>query len=224
MIILSEQLFLTIGAPSSIKYYNGLSKSEQNNFLLLYSLYNYFLNLYILKKYNLKKYDNKLKNSSLFKHVSVGQKDIYQYRAQNFLEFYYLRNNIFIERLTEQEKEYLNSRINSQNLDFDDVTEKFINNTFMRVVLENANTNHMTIFGPNNSKFIKPSNSIIIGLRYDEDFVEQDKSFEQTYYEREKILYFINNALKTEFERKINLPFDVIVYNDNSINEKIGKI
>ena len=90
------------------KYFESLDNTNQENYLRLYEIYSNLLIQYFIKYYNLKEFDDVLsKDKRNFEKVSTYDMDIYQYLSSEYLNYIYLRNNIYIERLSNEELLYL---------------------------------------------------------------------------------------------------------------------
>ena len=205
------------------KYFESLDNTNQENYLRLYEIYSNLLIQYFIKYYNLKEFDDVLlKDKRNFEKVSTNDMDIYQYLSSEYLNYIYLRNNIYIERLSDEELIYL-SKIKDYSLNKEN--EEFIRNTYLRVIVESNDKNAVTMFGPDNLKFIKRSTSVVFGIRYNR-FNLKDRSKEQEWLkqddERERFISMLISIAKMQF-KKINPNTSIIRYNEFCI-EKIKKI
>lgn len=211
MKIITKELFSTRKPYSD--YFDNIPLESQDNYLRLYSVYSDLLIQYLIKKYDLKAYDEMLKTSSKrFVKVDTENMDLYQYTSSEYLDFLYLRNNIYIENLNEEEIIYLNKITDSR---LNDEFEKFIESTYRKVIFPNKG---YTMYGPDNSKYLKSTNSLIIGLRH--------KGLDLNNDNEEEIEMFMkqNNYLKlfiSELEKQLNEKnidnVNVIEYNDFSV-------
>lgn len=220
---IDERLIYTVDSNEIIEYYKSLNNIEKERYLKLYSIYSNFLIQFFIKRYNLKEYDNMLINhSTSFPIVYMDKMDIYQYTASKWLKYIYIRNNIHIERLSKNEIEYLEKQLSNRNYKLDKETEEFIENTFLNIIIE-KNNNQIINFGPDNLKFFKPANSIIIGIRYDNLLSkdnESDKEWLIKERDRNKFIFAVKTILEYELKNKITLPVSVIQYNDFSTIKK----
>ena len=219
MITINNEMFNSKLPYTNIEYFNSLNENDKNNYLKLYSLYNELLYCFLIKKLELKKYDDTISNSFVeFVKVDEKNMDIYQYLSSNNLNFLYVHNNIYIERLTTEE---INKLLNFSNNYNSEEALDFINSTYKKVIFEsNEGT---TMYGPDNLRFIKPSNGIIIGLRHNAFFIEENENednWKNKYEEKERYL----NLFIPELERQLNNKglgkVFVIEYNDFSIKIK----
>lgn len=222
MIKINKEMFNTKVPYMNKKYFESLDNTNQENYLRLYEIYSNLLIQYFIKYYNLKEFDDVLsKDKRNFEKVSTDDMDIYQYLSSEYLNYIYLRNNIYIERLSNKELLYL-SRIKDYSLNKGN--EEFIKNTYSKVIIESNNKNAVTMFGPDNLKFIKRSNWVVFGIRYNR-FNLKDRSKEQEWLkqdeEREKFISMLISIAKMQF-KKINPNTSIIRYNEFCI-EKIAK-
>lgn len=222
MIKINKEMFNTKVPYMNKKYFESLDNTNQENYLRLYEIYSNLLIQYFIKYYNLKEFDDVLsKDKRNFEKVSTCDMDIYQYLSSEYLNYIYLRNNIYIERLSNEELLYL-SKIKDYSLNKEN--EEFIRNTYLRVIVESNNKNAVTMFGPDNLKFIKRSNWVVFGIRYNR-FNLKDRSKEQEWLkqdeEREKFISMLISIAKMQF-KKINPNTSIIRYNEFCI-EKIAK-
>lgn len=190
-------------------YFDSISLNSKENYLYLYSLYSDLLVKYFIKKYDLNIYDNMLKNSNRnLSPIDSEEMDIYQYTSSDYLSYLYIRNNIVLENLSNEEIITLS---NFNNNELDKEKESFIEKTYKKVIFSQG----YTMYGSNNSKYLKDSSDLIIGLRYKE--YEENKIDQRTYLD-----LFI-----PELERQLNSRnldnISVIEYNSyniKSINKK----
>ena len=97
--------------------------------------------------------------------------DIYQYFTADELKYFYIRNNLYIERLEEDDKIILKEKIKNKEESLDETGKKLIEKTYRKVINESENDDgkkHITSFGPNSVNFFAQSDAIVIGFRYDE--------------------------------------------------------
>ena len=205
-------------------YFNNLNNVEE--YLDNYSLYVDLLLKYLIKNTDIKKIDDEIKNCKDymfdFEPISEKKQDLYQYLCNHELSFFYIRNNIYIERLTEGELLFLNS-LKDVDIYNDDI-DLFIKNTYKRLIKEdtrNDGKDYIINFGPSdNQRFFSPNNSLVIGARMNEYVKSLDTEEEiDEYYKR--LDYFTKQCekLKKELNEKLNDEVNVIEYGESSIRE-----
>ena len=107
----------------------------------------------------------------------------------------------------------------SENVNLDQETITFIENTYRKVMLE-SDSNININYGPDSISFYKPSNNIIIGVRFDDYYQveeteeEWDRRYNDRLYELDLITKFLNRKLES-----FKVPCSVIIYNDFSVNK-----
>lgn len=148
---------------NNLEYFDNLSENEKIEYLELYQKYHKLVLKYFIKKFNLLDYDKTLKNNeNKFIKINKDDMDLYQYLSSDCLNYFYLRNNLYIERLTPEEREYLKNVKPYENVN------EFIIKTLKKVITEMPDREVMFCFGGDGLEFFKPNGSIIFGVRYDE--------------------------------------------------------
>ena len=219
MNFVDEELLL-LERPNIRKECNIKSDEEMKKYLLIYSVYNKLLIEFLIEKYYLKEVDKELeKRKDSFPEVPSSEKDLYQSLSEGYLKYFYLRNNIYIERLNNEQLNYLFSIYQSNNLELTPQNRQFISDTYLKLILESPNEKEINInYGPDNIKYYKPSNSIIIGVRYNQ--FQNIHTDENTFSLLEDKLHILTNFLEYRIKKEIDIPFNIIEYNEYSINCK----
>ncbi len=206
-----------------------LEKMDSNQlelYLQMYTVYRELLSKYLIHLLDLTTYDNEIKNSKLqFKQIEISNMDIYQKFDSDKLNYFYLRNNIYLERLSSEEYNFLyNKMLSGHKFDLDEETIAFIENTFKKVTFEDVNRNGYitnTNYGPEILEYIVPNNSIIIGFRYDVFNIQYENDQDWSIYLKKQQVYF--NELVQKIEKKcrdLNLEnIRIIKYDDWSIKK-----
>lgn len=208
-------------------YFNNLDENQKEKYLELYSVYLSMLLKYLDYKCSLKFFDEIILNDEMkFKAISEENMDLYQYSCSNLLKYFYIRSNIYIERLSKEEIEFLKI----QNLNFNDKNsyqiENFICNTLSKVIFETKDSNEIfyTNYGPDSKNFIKPNNALILGVRFDDYYIREDES-QETWVNNNNIrlsrLIAISEMVEDSLSITLKIPVYVIKYNDFSIKKKI---
>ncbi len=208
--------------PNKPDINNEIIKNE--NYIKLYNTYRNFFSQYFIKVLNLKSKDNIIKKSNLnFNKINSKDMDMYQYFTKEELDYIYLRNNIYIEKLNSEELDFLNKFISYDDLRLDKQIEKFIENTFQKVIFEEIPSDNKIAYisyGTDSFEYYVTNNSFIIGLREDTFFKGEltDKEwFEQHKKKNEFLNVFINN-MESEFRTmNIDIPIKVILYSEYSV-------
>ena len=203
---------------------NKLPDTEVQNYLNLSTLYRLLLNEYI-KQLGLENYENTIKNSELkFIPINASKQDFYQYYNNSNLAYYYIRNNIYINRLNEKEKEYLQKKLNSHDYSLNNQDINFISQTLCKVIKEvhdNTSEPFDVNFGPLSTNFFAPNNALVIGFRYDmfNDNGMDEDTFVDNYEKKREFCLSLNEQLEIEIQNRLQIPVKVIEYDENSIKK-----
>ena len=187
-------------------------KELGDNYILKNNYYNLLYN-YINSKVNLKNYDDSLLNSNLnYIKLEKDQMDIYQYVFSDKLNYFYIRNDLYIGNLTEEERNFLNEK--RDDLSNEEVSQ-FIEKTLNRILTLNKKTNHI-VLGPISNQYMVESGTLVIGVRYDEFNLGgmTDEEWNRNHELQESDIYCIMLSLEQELRKKIEFPCQVIQYND----------
>lgn len=196
------------------EYFDSMSPESQESYLKLYSLYNNLLIQYLIKKYNLNLYDEMIQNSKRnFKKVDTNDMDIYQYTSSKYLNYLYIRNNIYIEKLSKEELLYLSNT--KEILDYNN--EQFIEKTYKKIILENE----YTMYGPDNPKYFKKPNTLVIGLRCKSIDLNNDSDDELDNFlsQQQYLKLFIPELSRQLNDRNLD-SIEVIEYNNSSVEKR----
>lgn len=170
------------------------------------------------KKLNLSKYDNQIKKADLyFKPVKDEDKDMYQNTSLLGLDYIYIRNNFYIERLPEE----ILILFEDLNKSKDDIKQlvKLVLDTYPSVIKEDTKEDCMVAYGPFTSYFFAPCDSLVFGIRrdkWDRENVPKDKK-DNIYFEQEDFFRGIINDMKKDFEGKLSVPVSVFQYNESDV-------
>lgn len=211
MVEINKSLLETKLPYDNKEYFDSMSPEIQENYLKLYSLYNDLLIQYLIKKYNLNLYDEMIQNSKInFKKIDTKDMDIYQYTSSKYLNYLYIRNNIYIEKLSKEELLYLSNT----NEILDTNNEQFIEKTYKKVIFENE----YTMYGPDNPKFLKKPNTLVIGLRCKSIDLNNDSDDELDNFlsQQQYLKLFIPELSRQLNDRNLD-SIEVIEYNSSSV-------
>ncbi len=227
------EYFKTKSSQSSYDYFDKLSLKAKENYLIFYKLYSDLLYRYLIEKLKLNTYDEMIRDArNHFEPVNDNKMDFYQLLAKDYLKYFYIRNNLYIERLTNEELTFLRKKIEGENLDFDEESKEFIQKTYPKVIAEIDDSKDINVnYGPDNVPFYKSAHALIIGVRFDDYYLaanETEEEWNNKYPSREFELENITFCLEKSLE-KFEVKGYVIRYNDFSIiplvneKEKDGK-
>lgn len=115
----------------------GLSKGDRlsRRYLCMQAVYRANLDAYLLDVLNLKELDEELRNSILgFARRKTKDRDLYERESTMGLEFIYLRNNLYIEYLKEDELKLLADQLKNGKAAVTDELKDMVKETCREVV------------------------------------------------------------------------------------------
>lgn len=194
------------------EYFNKLTPEQKKNYLNLYSKYYLFFINYLNEIIDIKRIEKDItKVNNILKPVEIEQKDLYQ--SLSPYNYIYIRNNFYIERLTQDE---LNILMN--NNEYNDITKELIKNTYPKIINPYIDKDVDLLYGPDAKRFLSSSKNIVIGIRFNSK-VESDKYSAIQIHNVKKLLLstikstIIKNANKNDLDN-----ITLIEYNDISSN------
>ena len=206
--------------------FSKMTEEQMDYYLNLTSYYYHMLNKYVISKLGLQEYDDALKNSPFnFVATSEENMDLYQSLASDEMSYFYVRNNVYVERLTKEERRFLKARMEEANVELDDEMINVLDETMPKVISESTNLEQqgMVNFGPLNKQYFAPSNSLVIGFRYDEfnnSGCKDDDEWDVNHDNQREQLGRIIMDISTNSKDKFNVPLAIIEYNDFSVKKK----
>ena len=214
-----DEEYLLLERPNIREEAKISNDEDMQKYLQMYNTYNNLLIQYVSQKYYLNEADEKLAEyNDEYTPVVSEDKDLYQHAAEGYLKYFYLRNNIYVERLNEEDQKYL---LSLKDYTLTKENEEFIERTYLDVILENATIMGMEVkYGPNNAKYYKPADAIIIGVRYNQfENLKEDSDinlFAETFGKLQILIDYLEYIVKENLKE----PFYVIIYDEYSINCK----
>ena len=204
-----------------------MQEEEIQKYLKLSGLYRALLNKY-LKQKCLENYENIIKESGLnFIPVAEQDQDFYQYYNNCGLTYYYVRNNIYIERLPKEEIQYLQDKLDKQDISFNPEDTKFIKKTFSKVIKEDLTDIKEPFeinFGPASTAFFARNDALVIGFRYNQFSDEiNEEEFGEVYDKQRDFSLMLNQKLEKELKKVLALPVKVIEYDVFSVKSISNK-
>jgi len=224
--IFIEQEYKTRQSINSKIKIDDMNKDAKEFYFSIYSLYMELLYKYLMKKIDIVTYDNKLRSIG-FDKIIEDDMDFYQMFSTTNLNYFYIRNNLYMERLDSSDVEFLGDRVIKQNDNLDKEAEEFVERTYKKLIFENVtgdyNTNFVINFGPDSPKFYTPVNSLVIGIRYKEDLIKENNQNNLKLYSRKRM--FVDNLcleMSKKYTEILSIPVSVISYDENSVKKKIN--
>lgn len=196
----------------------NLSLNEKREYLILLSVYMNIFIQYLCYKFNLKYYDNLLNNSDYnFIPINENNMDIYQKFSKKYLKYFYVRNNIYIEKLNENDLEFLREIAFKSNKKNNEEIVNFIERTFKKVIFEDAlrdGSRCMVFFGENSQYYSSVNDSIVIGVKYDEFNLNglSDIEWDELHDKQYEFMDSIINRMNTELNNNHKINLKIIKY------------
>ena len=129
--------------------------------LILYNIYRRFYTEYLIKKLRLLDYDKLLQELN----IENNDLDFYKRYSSDYLKYIFIRNNLYVSKLTNEEKDYL---LRNENSDLNEEIESFIERTYKRVI-NGFGDNDYCFYGKQIKTYAAKSDMIVIGI-YDDKY------------------------------------------------------
>ena len=203
--------------PNNLRNSNLIIKRNLNDkYFKLLNKYNKFLTSFLKEKLPLKEIDKNMKESELnFVKVKNDDMDFYQKTSTMGFDYIYLRNNIYVEKLNDEDIKFL-----EEHNEYNEDVSNFIKKTYKNVINPYENSQIM-FYGPENSNFMCSSDDIVLGIRYDEFNIDMDgESFKENFLEKQEIVSQLITLLYLVGLKEIDTNVKTIQYNDVSIMQK----
>ena len=200
-----------------------MGETEKKEYIKVYNLYRELYTKYLINKFELKKYDNIIIESGDFSIENEKRVDIYQRFSSDELKYFYIRNNIYVEKLTEEDSLFFLNKANNNDFNLDDESIKMIEKTYSNVIFEDITRKgeKVTIlYGPDSRRFLAPNTSIIIGFRYDAFEKEElnNEEFKEKIKRKMELLHPMIKEMDKKFNENSPVPVKIIEYNIISAN------
>ena len=221
--------YIKINNPELLARNGLMDQGELNSaFFTLYKNYNLLLDKYLVDKLKLNVYDKNIEDAGLmFFPEKREDMDFYQYISAMGLKYLYLRNDLYVEKLS---KEIVDRLISLKTEDLakpgKEIT-KLIEATYKRVidVSPESDGSYMSRYGPDGDRFWFPSNELVIGLRYDM-FADNGLGEEDVWLENHNKQISFIAALMEEINAKGNdllgVPVNLVLYTEFTIDETVA--
>ena len=191
-------------------YFSTLSIEDKDKYIKRYIRYHKKLLDMVIEKLKISDIEKSLQNSKrFFKPVKEDEYDLYQYLASDKLMYIYLRNNLYIERLTNDELLILDD----DSVDITDIVSK----TFRKVISDFGDEEVITNYGPDSKHYLCKSSNLIFGIRIDEDFFPANLNKLELILGRDHELKFLQIYLVNKTKQILGVDASAIIYNKNSV-------
>ena len=195
------------------EYFDNLLTKEKEQYLARYKKYCDMFISFLIDRLKLDDIENSMsKDENYLLPLKEKDYDFYQQLSSDKMKYLYLRNNLYIERLSSEEVKVLD-----ESTEFND---SFIENTFQKVISDYPNENVTTNYGPDSSKYYVNSNNIILGLRIDDDYYPEGVNRVDLMLKRDSDVDFYINYIESKSKKVLNNNISVIRYDKYSIKKK----
>ena len=207
----------------------GLSSNNAPNekYCLLYWIYRNLLDSYLRQKLNLAEYDRRIENSGL-KFIPVKQTDMdfHQYLSTMGLSFFYLRNELYLEKLSPADIDVLLGLTPKDVMNPKSETLRIIERTWKTVIdfSVEPGIKGMSRYGPDSDNYWFESDQLVIGFRHD-DFADNGLGEDDAWGKNNNLQIALINTVLAELRNygksSMNQTVNAIWYNDYTIAETI---
>lgn len=205
----------------------GLADNIGGNekFIKITNNYKVLFEKFLLTKTSLRTFDNNLVNSKLsFVPIKDEDKDYYQRTSTLNFKYFYLRNNLNIEKLSVEELNYLES-LDYDTLELDDKNISLIEKTFKSVInptnIEDVESKTILCYGPDIERFSVNVCDLVFGVRFDEYDPVGLSGDEWIHNSCEQMKYLLENMknLEETLSKELGVEVKTIQYNEFNIHD-----
>lgn len=199
----------------------GLSddgKTFNEKYFYIQAAYKYAFCIYLKSNLGLGDYDEQLSTSQLkFIETKEGNKTFYQKNDPSNMKFIFLRNNIYVEKLSEEDiKTIENALLNSNKIDKDILN--IVRNTYKDVISSTREVEDYAeaeIIFEATTLFTRkaPNTALVLGVsdsyRWNDEGYLVDTENERM---KEEYIRQLTNIISEEFSNKLKMPVVFFIY------------
>ena len=166
-----------------------------------------------------------LSREPIIKPVEKELQDPFQ--KLSYLNYFFIRNSLKIERLHNDVIQVLKERINSGKTQFDEEANKLVMKTIINVIKNETVKDGVFInYGfPYNSDVFAPNNAVVLGMRVDIiSDTEDDEHFIDNYIKKREKVNKVKSFISDEMNKYYPIPFKLIEYDDSSDDYSISDV
>lgn len=190
-----------------LKSYSLMDTNLNTTYRYFFSCYKYYFEKYIASKLNLQSL-----NSEIEKLKLIPEDNLYQTLSTLNLKYIFIRNNIFLDRLSKEEFEKLKHIYENQAVE---ELEQFIVSTYPKLIkFDKEIPDHQIVNYDETGKIMItcPNNALLIGI----DIAKNEKLPEE--------LRNILEKKEKEYSEILNIPVSIYCHNTNEIIEDSKKM
>ena len=216
-------------------YDSDFNKLQELGFLINGELTDEYINIYKLyNNYLLHHIDSLLGLSSYIEESMISiepsikpvEKELQDpFQKLSYLNYFYIRNSLKIERLPNDVIQTLKERINSGKTQFNEEANKLVMKTVLNVIRNEKVEDGVFInYGfPYNSDVFAPNNAVVLGIRVDIiSDTEDDEHFFDNYIKKREKVNNVISFISDEMKKHYPIPFKLIEYDDSSVDYSIS--
>lgn len=198
-----------------------------DEYISIYKLYNNYLLHHIDSLIGLSSYieESMLSREPTIKPVEKELQDPFQ--KLSYLNYFFIRNSLKIERLPNDVIQILKERINSGKTQFDEEANKLVMKTIINVIKNETVKDGVFInYGfPYNSDVFAPNNAVVLGMRVDIiSDTEDDEHFIDNFIKKREKVNKVKSFISDEMNKYYPIPFKLIEYDDSSDDYSISDV
>lgn len=197
-------------------------------FYTLYKNYQLLLEKFLLRELPLTEYDDRFFHSGLyFTTVKPEDKDIYQSLSGMNLRYFFLRNILHVEKLSDEEIQMVVALDGKELSDPSEETMNFIGKTYQWVLCinrDNDDTAYMLCYGTDRDYFWHDSRELIFGFRYDkyaDNGLGHDKKWLENSFEQYKMVSIALGELQRVCSETLAMKVCFLNYDDVSVRRSM---
>lgn len=160
--------------------------------------------------------------------------DMYQYVTSDVLNYFFIRNNVYVENLDADKWDFMSSHIEraAQGSSSAEI-EAYVERTFGKALKEYLVRDHEEIssflqYGPNSSKYFAPNDAIVLGFRYDRFFIsdgEDDNTWSRRHDRQREFPLPLVERMETETASRLpGHVVKVLEYDDYSSGPSVASV
>ena len=201
-----------------------------DRFYTLYKNYQVLLEKFLLMELPLAEYDDRFFHSGLyFTTVKPEDMDIYQSLSGMNLRYFFLRNILHVEKLSDEDIEMIVGLDEKELSDPSEDTMNFIRKTFQWVLSinrDNDDTTYMICYGTDRDYFWHDSRELIFGFRndqYADNGLGHGKKWLENSFEQYKMVSIAFGELQTVCSEILDTKVVFLRYDDVSVMRSMFK-
>lgn len=212
----------------------GLYENDEltDRYYTLVKNYKILLDKYLMNKLPLKDMDNEIINSGLsFIPVEKEKMDFYQKFSAMKLKYLYLRNNLYVYKLSNGEIDTLVNLSNNQLAKPSAKLMELIEDTYRMVIDakpygDDVSDVYMKCYGIDDNDYWLKSDELVIGLRYDEfadNGLGDGDEWVDNYNKQLEFLGNLMNNIENKCSDILGFKVNILYYDDVIIENTMGR-